>query len=233
MRISRKHTLHATRGFTLVELIVTVTVLLILSVSIVSFITTWLKQYSASSVRTNLNTDSQTIIRRMNDDVRKSTKLLVNNEITDPSAPTPPGKWASSANQLVLGQTPRTTSGDGIFDPPAGNYTGTSDSIIYYLNGTTLYRRIVPATNYPTNANLPLVSCTPASPTIGGCPTDTKIADNVKTIAYIFYTNTGAVTTNAATATAVKINLQLEKTQAGQVITTSSSAMMVFRKSSS
>lgn len=212
-------------GVTLVELVIAISVTIILSISIVSLIVVWLQQYSISSVRNNLSTDAQATIRRMSDDVRKSTKLLTANAVNDANAPTPPGNWTSNSTRLVLAQSPRKSNGDLAY--AAGTYTGTPDSIIYYVNNGSMYRRVIPA-NYAGNVNLPLVTCAGTS-AIGGCASDLKIGSDIKSINYVFYTKSGAVTTDPNLTTSIKMTLQLEKNQAGQTVTSTSSTVMTPR----
>ena len=231
------HTLSTTRhknntqaGFTLVELIVGMAVTGLLSIAIVSLIVVWLQQYAVNAFRNTMTLDTQTVIRNLNDDIRNSTKLLATNAVSDPNAPVSPGSWVSNSTQLVLAQTPRNSAGAGLYTTPS-TYTGTPNSIVYYLQSGALYRRVVPvgtpAATYGTNIALPLVTCVSAA--AGGCPTDQKIIGNIKTLSFTYYTNTGAITTTAASAKSVVVTISLEQQKLGQTITTTNSARMTFR----
>lgn len=215
-------------GFTLVELIVGASVTTILSIAIVATIVTWLHQYTVSTLRNHLTTDAQIAVQKIGDDIRRSNRLLVENQTPDPNAITPPGKWLTRDSLIVLAQTPRDKDGKGLFDPPAGSYVGIPDSIVYYIKDGALYRRIVPA-NYTGNVNLPLKTC----PSTGGCPADVKIVDRVKSISYTFYDKAGNITFEPAKTTSIKVGLELTATQVGQEVTAKRNSTVTFRMAGS
>lgn len=220
------HSHKRSQGFTLVELIVGMTIAGILSIALIGVVMTWVQQYAAASMRNSMLADTQTASHKISDDIRKSTKLLAENAAADSNAPSAAGKWTSSANTLVLAQTPRTSAGAALYDN-ATTFTGTPDSIVYYRNGTTLYRRTVPA-NYTGNATLPLLTCTVS--TIGGCPEDIKILDNVSSLAFTYLNSSGTATTTASQATAVSLTIRTQRTVANQPVGVEDTAVMTFRK---
>lgn len=221
--ITQKH--HRITGFTLVEVIISMVILGILSVAMVSAVTLWLGQYSSGSARQKLTTNVQVALTRISDDVRRSHTLLAENSVSDPNAPSPPSKWVTSDSLLVLAQTPRNASGDGLYSDTV-NYTGTADSIIYYQRNGELFRRVVPA-NYTGNVNLPLITCTPQSS--GGCPADSKIASGVSLVRYTYLDKDNSATTNASLTKVVKIELELTTQQSSQTITAKNSTTIALR----
>lgn len=215
-----------TAGFTLVELIISMLILGILSVAMVGAVTLWLGQYSTGTSRQKLTTNAQIALTRISDDIRKSYTLLAENSVSDPNAPSPPSKWVSSDARLVLGQTPRNSSGAGLYSDTV-NYTGTPDSIVYYQSDGNLFRRIVPA-NYVGNVNLPIVTCG-TSQTGGGCAADTKIASDVSLVRYTYLDKDNNTTTTASLTKAVKVELEITGQQAGQTITAKNSTTIALR----
>ncbi len=210
-------------GFTLPELIVSMVIMGILSVVMVTSVVGWLGQYATGSTRQTMSADLQASLTRMSDDIRQSHGLLQTNATTDPNAPA--GNWTSSSNQLILAKTPRNASGAGLYTDAVA-YTGTPDSIVYYLRGNTLYRRTVPA-NYTGNVTLPILTCTPV--TGGGCPSDIKIVSDISSVNYTYLDEDGNTTTDPLETRAVTVSLQLARQQAGQTITVSNSSSIAFR----
>lgn len=208
-------------GFTIVELIVSMVVTVMLIVSIVGVVSTWLGQYSAGNTRSKQSANLQTALTRISTDVRQSYTVLSQNVDTDTDAPTTPGSWQTGTNQLVLGKTPRNASGTALYDTPLF-FSGKPDSIVYYLKNGTIYRRIVPAsgTNYATNANT-LITCTPSAS--GGCPNDMAILSGVTQLQFTYYdssNNSGATPTDTRS---VAVSITASQQQSGQTITATDS----------
>jgi prepilin-type N-terminal cleavage/methylation domain-containing protein len=203
-------------GFTLPELIVAMAILTLLSIAIVSSVLGWLNQYAVGSARQTMVIDLQASLSKISDDVRQSKSVLPANIEPDASAPSGPTKWQTSSNQLVIGKTPIRTDGTAIYTIPT-SFSGKSDSIVYYLNGTTLYRRVVPANYVGENAALPLVTCSVTA--TGGCPTDTRILSNVTSLQFTYYDALNASGAAPANTKSVMVDITTTKQQSGQTVT--------------
>ena len=180
------------KGFTLVELMVTMAVGAVLVVASVGLYLTVLGQSPIVKTRNTLSTNLQNALNRINDDVRRSSNVTTYNMIPDPNAPTSltgyenvPGPdpdtndqyyWRMGENRLLINQTPVTSSGDPIYDNTQ-YAVGKKNTIVYYVRNGALYRRVI-AAPYGTNSAT-TNTCTRVSE--GGCVTsDIKLVDNLK-----------------------------------------------------
>lgn len=196
----------------------------IVLISIVSYLVTSIQQASVSSKRSEMATDVQTALNRINDDVRMSNGVQYTNIQSDPNAPTSTGgKWMTSANRLVLVQTPRNSTGAPLYT----DGTGTPDSIVYYLKDGSLYRRFIASTN-PAGNRYTTITCGTAT-TEGGCPTDVRILTNVTQLTFTYRTTSGVATTDPTQALNVSTAITTSTTQARNPITSKASSTMSFR----
>jgi type II secretory pathway component PulJ len=213
-------------GFTITELIIGMFVTAILSLTLVAFIVGGLQQYSASSVRNSLTTDTQTALHRINDDIRNSAGLIDTPQVVDANAPTATGAWQSSNTQLVLAVVPRDATGKAL-NLVSGDVTGSYASIVYYIKNGALYRRVL-GTGQPGETTQTL-GCSPADP-LGGCDSDTRIVNNISTLTFTWLDKAGAVTTNPSGTVAITSYLSLNRKQAGQDVAAKDSATMAPRQ---
>lgn len=198
-------------GFTLPELIVVIVVMTVLGGAILSTMTSWLGQYAITSARRTMTVDTQSALARMNDDIRQSYGVLIENEETDPNAPSPPDKWNTDSTHLILAKTPHQADGSAIYDAPEF-FSGKPDSIVYYVRNNTLYRRVIPA-NYPGNISLPNICV--GNP---GCDTDLKVLSNVSSVSFTYYDSDGASGASPTNTESVLIVISTTSQQFGQTI---------------
>jgi len=180
------------RGFTIVELMVTMAVGGLLTVAVVSMYLTVLGQSPLMKTRNTLSTDLQNALSRINDDVRRSSNVTTYNLVPDANAPTSktgytsvPGPspdtdgryfWRMGENRLLLNQTPIDASANPIYDN-AQHAVGQKNTVVYYVRDNALYRRVI-AAPYANNSTV-TTACAPAAQ--GGCiASDTKLLGNLK-----------------------------------------------------
>ncbi len=180
-------------GFTIVELMVTLTVGGLLTIAAIGMYLTILGQSPVMKTRNTLSTNLQNALSRINDDVRRSSNVTTYNLVPDANAPTSktgyenvPGPetdtddqyyWRMSESRLLLNQTPVDTSSNPIYDN-LQYAVGKKNTVIYYVRDGALYRRVV-AAPYGNNS----VATAACSPRVadGGCITsDIKLLDNLK-----------------------------------------------------
>ena len=185
------------KGFTLVELLVSIGITAMLGVVLVAYMTASMAQIAISTSRSSMSSMVQTAFIRISDDIRTSSNVSLCNLTPDANAPqtltglsanvpcsSDPANsnyqmfWRLSSNQLILNKTPVDASGNAIYDDP-DSLTGDRDVIIYYVKNGSLYRRVVPApyTSPVSNAE---VSVTCPSVILGGCSNDTLLVSGLK-----------------------------------------------------
>lgn len=213
-------------GFTLVELIVAMVVLVVVSGAVITFSVNKTIEAARVSTRADLLTNAQIGLDRMANDIRLSSKADDTNRWADnnsPSSPTNNYGWQSTSTTLVLATSAQTSDGTILFDDKA-DYITTKNNYIYYLSGGTLYKRILAA---PVSNNSAITTCPPASVT-ASCPSDKIVLTNVKSLSVKYY-DTLNQQVDPASARSIQLTVQLGTTSFGQAITTNYTTRMVFR----
>lgn len=211
-------------GFTLVEMTIVVIVTSILALTMANFIETWLQQQSLSQSRTSLLSNAESALDNVNNDIKLSGSVDATNRWPDANGPG--GNqygWTSGSQVLVLAKSAVDSSNNIIFSDPQ-DYVTQKDNMIYYLSGTTLYRRTLDSTSSNDAA---VTTCPPASAT-KTCPADLKIATGVKSLTFSYYDQNGDTVT-PEDARSVEVSITLSSLIGGQTVTASYNSRMVFR----
>ena len=212
------------RGFTLVELLVVMVIMSILSLLLANFIITWLQQSSLAQKRADLLTTAETTLDTINNDIRLSGNADQNNRWADANGPG--GNqlgWASDSDTIVLAKAAVDSGNNIIFSDPA-KYISQKDNVIYYLSGTSLYRRVLASTDADDAV---VTTCPPASAT-SDCPADRLVAKGISSFAVSYYDADDNVVT-PANARAVQLAITMSDKQNGKTIRASYTTRMVFR----
>ncbi len=215
----------STNGFTLVELLVTTVLISIIGLALASFVANWLQAATLAQSRTELLTNAENALDTVSNDIRLSGGADLNNRWSDdnaPSAPTNLYSWQSSGGTLVLAKAATDSNGDVIYSDP-NKYISEKDNEVYYLSGSTLYRRTLKSDNANDAAT---TSCPP--PGQSGCPADKTIATNVTSFSVQYYdANENIVTPTSARS--IELDITLSSTKSGHTISASYNTRMVFR----
>lgn len=213
-------------GFTIVELITVIVVLVIVSAAVVAFSVNNTIEAARVSTRADLLTNAQIGLDRMANDIRLSSKADDNNRWADSNSPTSPSNnygWQSSSSTLILATSAQTSNGTILFDDKA-DYITTKNNYIYYLSGGTLYKRILAA---PVTGNSAVTTC-PASLATASCPADKVVLTNVNSLSIQYFDNLNQQV-DPASARSIQLTVQLGSTSFGQAITANYTTRMVFR----
>lgn len=211
-------------GFTLVELTLVMIITAILSLTMANFIETWLQQSSLAQSRANLLVTAENALDNITNDIKLSGSVDLNNRWADANGPG--GNqfgWTSGSQTLVLAKAAVDSSNNIIFSDPA-KYISQKDNDIYYLTGSTLYRRTLASTS---SGDAAVTTCPPAAAT-SSCPADTTIATGVSNLTFNYYDQNGNSVT-PANARSVEADITISSIQGGQKVSASYSARMVFR----
>lgn len=213
------------KGVTLLELLITISLVSIMAVVVMNFMVNWLQQYAITQTRSVLLTDAQTAVDQMVDAIRLSSSADENNRWPDANAPTPSNQfsWTSSANTLILASAVENTNREIVFSDPA-NYTSEKDNLIYFVKNGTLYRRSLAA---PVQNNRLKTSC-PSSSSSASCPADRRLAMNVSSFS-VKYFDASNVEVSPSNARSVELSLTLQKRRFSQLIQAVYKTRMVYR----
>jgi prepilin-type N-terminal cleavage/methylation domain-containing protein len=186
------------QGFTIIELVITMTVSSIIILSMVGTVTFLITSTAVLGTRNGLPGDLQAGLQRIAGTIRNSDNVLLYNLAPDDNAPIikageaanvlgPPEVpaddnyryfWRSTTHQLVLAQPSRDTNDSPIYnDPINGDFTGPRDSIVLYIKDKALYQRSV----YDAQSATDTSTCAGSTET-GGCNSDIKLVDNIKLV---------------------------------------------------
>lgn len=217
--------LNSQSGFTLVELIISMTVLTVVSAAVVSFTVSKTIQTARDATRADLLNNAQIGLDRMANDIRLSSKADDSNRWADTNGPISGNSysWQSNSSTLILASSAQDSSGNILFDDKA-DYITTKNNLIYYLKDGTLYKRVLAA---PATGNSAITTCPPASAT-ASCPADKTILTNVSSLTVLYY-DTLNQQVDPGSARSIQLNVQLKETTFGQPITANYSTRMVFR----
>lgn len=213
-------------GFTMVEVLVAVSVTTLLLIVIGDFMMRSLQTSTKETAQANILREVQLTLDFVATDVRLSANADQNNRNPDANSPGGTGNqfgWASSSTTLVLATAATTNSGAIIFSDPA-NYVTTKNNIVYFVSNGTLYKRIIAASVAGNSAK---TTC-PAAKITASCPGDKELLHNVSyfTVRYVDGSNNSVTPTNARS---VEISLKAARTQYKQTQSASYTTRMVFR----
>jgi type II secretory pathway pseudopilin PulG len=213
-------------GMTLVELLVSMTVMVLVVTVILGFMVDSIRESAIQTKRENLLTNAHIGLDKVANDIRLSANADDHNRWLDanaPSAPTDLYSWQSDTDTLVLASSAENTTGSIIFDDPL-DYITIKNNIVYYLSSHTLYRRTIAAA---VSGNKAKTTCPPSSAT-ASCPADFAVLDNVSSFS-IKYLNGDDQEVAPSDARSVQISVSLLDSTFGTNITATYKTRMVFR----
>ncbi len=210
-------------GFTLVELLVVMIIMGILSLSLANFIATWLQASNLAQNRSTLLYTAENALDTMTQDIQLSGDADLNNRYPDPYAPGGLYGWTSGPQVLVLAKVAVDKYNNVIYSDSA-KYISLKDNEIYFLSGSTLYRRTLSS----GNASDVAVTTCPAADATPSCPPDTVIANNVSNLNFSYYdANENIVAPDDARS--IQAAITVFQKSGVKTITASYTTRMVFR----
>jgi prepilin-type N-terminal cleavage/methylation domain-containing protein len=210
-------------GFTLIELMVVVLVMGILSVALANFIFGWMNTAGLQQVRSNLQYDAEYALDTVNNDIMLSGSVDSTNRWPDPNGPGGNYGWTSNSQTLILAKVATDSSGNPIF-LDSTDYITQKDDEIYYLSGTTLYRRTLSS---GTSGDSAVTTCPPSLST-SSCPPDMTVATNVSAWSVAYYgANNNVVSPDLARS--VQLSITLSGSYGAEPLSASYTTRMVFR----
>lgn len=232
-------------GFTVVELLIVTPFVVLIVATIVGLVVSLTGDALVARERTNTVFIAQNALDRIEQDVRISNTILE----TSGTLPTPQGRnssftgttaFATPASYLVLEQfgttqSPYNSTRSLVYNANQPNPCGSDQArnipmsikVIYYLDGTTLKRRVIVPTSGPFCGDVwQRNTCKTGLNTGNQCKAyDEVIAENVSSISYAYYQapgDTSPVSSPDATTRTVLATITVTKPVAGRTITNTS-----------
>lgn len=214
------------RGMTLVEVMISVTIMAMLIVPSVMVTVYFYGNTLKSNLQSRLAVESQTILRSMVEELRVSSGVRDQNTVADANEPA--GGWTTSNAALVLIiSTPALdNANEYIIDTLTGDPY--QNEIIYFANNGVLYRRIL--ANSSATGNRFKTSC-PENLATAACPADVKLSTNFKEMNFVFYDQDDVLTTTLADARSIEMEIQMEQKTYGYTINFQNDIRITMRNS--
>jgi len=217
---------HDTRGFTLVDALISITVVALIVVFITNYILGSVQQSALATNRDTLIKETELSLDVMANDVRLSANADDNNRWPDTHSPGGVANqygWVSSGSTLVLATAAENQSGNIIFSDPH-NYITQKNNIVYFVQNGTLYKRVIAA---PVSGNKAVTTC-PVASASSSCPADKELLHNVTlfNVSYLDGQNQSVTPTDARS---IEVHAIVSKSVFKQPVTADYTTRMVFR----
>jgi prepilin-type N-terminal cleavage/methylation domain-containing protein len=211
-------------GFTLVELLVVISVTTILVTTFSAAALNYFDTISKTDASIEMTNDSQDLLRNTVNNIRIGDGVRQTNTITDPNAPT--GGWnTGNTNFVIVIAIPAIDSSRNyIIDPSTGSPY--MNELVYYKNGTALTERVLANPN--ASGNNIKTTC-PANLVTTSCPADKVLANYVSSMIFTFYDQNNTLTTDPTQARSIKIDLSMTHPIFGTPLTLNNSIRVTLR----
>lgn len=211
-------------GFTLVELMVAITVFAVIGVVFLGLIANYFVVITRNNELTEMTINSQNLLRTTVENIRFGNGVETTNQITDPNAPA--GGWnTSEASFVIVLEVPAVdNSHNYIIDPSTGSPY--MNELVYYKNGTDLMERTLANPNATGNT---LETTCPSSLATSTCPADTLLATYVSSMTFTMYDQNAALTTDPTQARSIKISLTMQRNAPGEPLNLYTTTQVTLR----
>ena len=211
------------RGFTLVELVVVLTVFAIIGVTFLGLVGNYFVTITRTEELSDMTVQSQNLLRTTVENIRFGNGVEQSNQITDPNQP---GGWSTSnTNFVIILSVPAVDSSHNyIIDPDTGSPY--MNELVYYKNGSTLMQRTL--ANPSATGDTLMTSCPPALAT-ATCPADKQLATYVNSMVFTLYDQNAAQTTTPSLARSILITLNMQRNAPGEPINLTTNIRVTLR----
>lgn len=211
-------------GFTLAELIVSVTVLGIVGVVFIGLVAHYFVVITRMNEQTEMTVNAQNLLRSTVENIRFGDGVRQTNQITDPNAPAGGWNTNNSAFVIVIAVPALVSSHDYIIDPATGSPY--MNELVYYKDGDKLMERKL--ANPQASGNTLVTTC-PANLASSSCPADTELAAYVSAMTFTLYDQDDAATTSPTQARSIRINLTMQRNAPGDPLTVDTTTQVTLR----
>lgn len=163
----------------------------------------------AKNYEGQLAVESQILLRSMTEELRVASSVRPSATLTDPNAPA--GGWTTSNASLILVISTPVLDGSRNFvlDPNTG--LPMQNEIIYFAQGSNLYRRRLADTTAPGNTMQ--TTCPVETST---CPSDVKLTSHFEDMQFTLYDQDDAITTDITRARSLLVTVKMRQKTFGR-----------------
>lgn len=214
------------RGFTLVELLVVVPSTVIVIAVLVAFLISLYGSLLVKNGRQQLEIDAQSALFSIRDDPFFAARFAGDNQTGTSDAYAPGGSWNAIADDALIiyeASFDANRQNDGrqlIYerdqpypcgDPSVNENQYSLNTLIYFVSGTTLYKRVlIPDQTLNCDTTFRLQTC-PSNHATANCPADTVVAENVSAFDLTYYNRSGVVMSASSLQSNPELFLQVQR----------------------
>lgn len=212
------------KGYTLPELLVSITIMAIISVSLLSAFTYYFANITRNNYLIDMTADSQNLLRVTVEQIRYGAGVRQSNTITDVNAPGSGWNTSNTDFVIVIAAPAVDGSNNYIIDPDTGEPY--NNELVYFKQDAALYRRTL--AHPSATGNTAKTSC-PESLVSTSCPADVKLIDYLDNMVFTLYDQDDTAVTDPLLARSVKIDLSMERDTFGDPLTLDNSIRVTLR----
>lgn len=211
-------------GYTLPELVVTMSVFAILSVGLLTIMMTFFTTIIRNTKFVDMTVASQNFLRTTQENMRYGAGVRSINTISDANAPS--GGWNTSNSIFVIIIAVPAVDSDReyIIDSLTGEPY--MNELVYYRDGNNLMQRTLAHTGAVGNS---LTTSCPASLASSSCPADKQLLEHLDTIDFTFYDQDNATTVDPLLARSVVVDLDVSQDSFGDPLTLGNTVRVTLR----
>ena len=211
-------------GFTLVELVVSITVFALIGVVFLGLTANYFVVITRNDELSEMTLNSQNLLRTTVENLRFGDGVRQTNQISDPHSPAGGWNTSNSTFVIVIAVPALNKSHNYITDPNTGSPY--MNELVYYKDGTDLMERKL--ADPSASGNTTVTTC-PANLASPSCPADTQLAAYVSSMTFNLYDQDGTSTSDPTLARSVKINLTMERNAPGEPLDLNTSTRVTLR----
>ncbi len=212
------------RGYTLVELVVSIGLMGILLVSVLAISVNYLALVTRNNISVDMTVDSQNLLRKTVEELRYGAGVREANTISDPNSPVEGWTTNNSDFVIIIAQPAENSSKQYIINSLTG--LPYNNELVYFKSGNVLYQRTL--ANSSASGNTAQTSC-PAALATPSCPADIKLIEYIEDMNFTLYDQDDVATNNPLLARSVKIDLSVSRDTFGQPLTLENSIRVTLR----
>lgn len=213
-------------GFTLVELLVVVPSTVIVIAVLAALLISLFGNLLVKNGRMELEINTQSALFELRDDAFFAVRFAGDNQTGTTDAYAPGGSWNGVQDKALIiyeasfNANRQSASRKLIYerdqpypcnDAAINENQYSLNTLIYFLNGTTLYRRVlIPDQTANCETTFRRQTC-PAANATASCPADTVIAENVSAFSLTYYNRSGTVVMQASLQSNPELFLQIQR----------------------
>ena len=215
---------NSTSGFTVVELLISMSVTAILAVAMLGIIMNYFVVITRDNLLVDMTVDSQNLLRATVEELRYGAGVRQTNTISDPNSPA--GGWnTSNTNFVIIVAIPTLDANNNyIVDSLTGQPY--NNEYVYFKSGLKLYKRVL--ANPSAVGNVARTTC-PQAVSSPSCPQDRNLNDFVKDMNFTLYDQDNAITADPLLARSVLIDLVMERDTFGAPLSLSNNIQVTLR----